>query len=201
MTILDVLLMMLVTIILIVGVYQFYFFPQNHPFKAPIEFSTTIDDKIPFISNWAWVYSGLYYPIIVSLVFSITSFQQYIYIATNFLLLAFIQILFFTFFPVVTPARWREFGNNSKKSQKFLKFVQSFDAATNCFPSMHVSVAVMTSLHIINNGAVEQSWAVGAVWSFPLFIALSCLFTKQHYIVDTIFGALLGGFVFWIYIV
>ncbi len=201
MTTLDTLLLIFISIILIVGVYQFYFFPQNHPFKEPRELGTRLDDKIPFIPSWAWLYSGLYYPVIIGLVFSISSFQQYVYVAANFLLLAFIQILFFTFYPIVTPTRWRDFGEDSKKSRKFLKFVQSFDAATNCFPSMHVSVAMLTSLHMINNGAASHPSIVAAIWSFPLFIAISCLFTKQHYIVDTIVGALLGGFVFWIYIV
>jgi len=200
MTTLDTLLMLLISIILIVGVYQFYFFPQNHPLKEPRELSTKIDDKIPFVPSWAWLYGGLYYPMVISLVFSINNFQQYVYIAANFLLLAFIQILFFTFYPIMTPARWRDYSQNSGKPQKFLKYVQSFDAATNCFPSMHVSVAMMTSLHMINNGAVEHPVAVGLVWSFPVFIAVSCLLTKQHYIIDTIFGALLGAFVFWIYV-
>jgi len=200
MTTLDTLLLIFISIILIVGVYQFYFFPQNHPFKEPRELSTRVDDKIPFIPSWAWLYSGLYYPMVIGLVFSINSFQQFAYIAANFLLLAFIQILFFTFYPIVTPARWRDFSENSGKSQKFLKYVQSFDAATNCFPSMHVSVAMMTSLHMINNGAASHPAIVVAIWSFPVFITISCLLTKQHYIVDTIFGALLGAFVFWIYV-
>ena len=198
---LDILIMMLMTVVLIVGVYQFYFFPQKHPFKAPIELPTKLDDKIPFVPCWAWVYSGLYYPMIIGLVFSINSFQQYFYIAANFLLLAFIQILFFTFYPIVTPERWRESAAISSKSQQFLKFVQSFDAATNCFPSMHVSVATLTSLHMLNNLEFLHPAVVSAVWSFPLIIALSCLFTKQHYIVDTLFGALLGCFVFWIFLV
>ena len=201
MTTLDTLLMILISIILIVGVYQFYFFPQNHPFKEPRELSTRVDDKIPFFPSWACLYSGLYYPMIIGLVFSISSFQQYVYIAANFLLLAFIQILFFTFYPIVTPARWRNFSDDSAKSRKFLKYVQSFDAATNCFPSMHVSVATMTSLHMINNGAASHPAVVTAIWSFPVLIAISCLFTKQHYIVDVIFGALLGTFVFWLYVV
>jgi membrane-associated phospholipid phosphatase len=54
---------------------------------------------------------------------------------------------------------------------------------------------------MINNGAASHPGIVAAIWSFPVFIAISCLFTKQHYIVDTIFGALLGAFVFWVYIV
>jgi membrane-associated phospholipid phosphatase len=36
-------------------------------------------------------------------------------------------------------------------------------------------------------------------WLFPLLIGLSCLFTKQHYVIDLPAGAGLGALAFWIY--
>ena len=32
----------------------------------------------------------------------------------------------------------------------------------------------------------------GVAFAFPVLIALSCIFTKQHYLVDLPFGAALG---------
>ena len=58
MTMFDTLLMILISIILIVGVYQFYFFPQNHPLKEPRELSTKADDKIPFIPDYIFHCAG-----------------------------------------------------------------------------------------------------------------------------------------------
>ncbi|MBP7302199.1 MAG: hypothetical protein KA972_03365 [Brachymonas sp.] len=35
--------------ILIVGAYQFYFFTQRHPLRQAREFLSPLDEKIPFI--------------------------------------------------------------------------------------------------------------------------------------------------------
>jgi membrane-associated phospholipid phosphatase len=67
--------------------------------------------------------------------------------------------------------------------------VQRFDARSNSFPSMHVSVAVLTAFHL-------QPHLGLLALAFPGLIALSCLFTKQHYFLDLPAGALLGWFTF-----
>jgi membrane-associated phospholipid phosphatase len=57
---------------------------------------------------------------------------------------------------------------------------------------MHTSVATLTALHLYP--------ALGAaVFAFPALIALSCLFTKQHYLVDLPAGAALGWFTFGLF--
>jgi membrane-associated phospholipid phosphatase len=73
-----------------------------------------------------------------------------------------------------------------------LAFVHRFDAASNCFPSMHVSVATLTALH------AEPTLGTIAL-SFPALIALSCVFTKQHYLVDLPAGAALGWVAFQVF--
>lgn len=70
-------------------------------------------------------------------------------------------------------------------SEKFLLFVQKFDDSSNCFPSMHVSVATLTALLALGT---LGPW----VFLFPLLIACSCTFTKQHYLLDLPAGAALG---------
>ncbi len=54
---------------------------------------------------------------------------------------------------------------------------------------MHTSVATLTALHL-------YPYVGPLVFAFPALIALSCLYTKQHYIVDLPAGALLGWFTF-----
>lgn len=191
---LDVLVKLTITIILIIGAYQFYFLAQRRPLRKAIIFSTKIDKYIPFHPQWVWLYSGLYYPIIVSLILVIDSFKVFSYVAFSFLLLLACQLLFFYCFPVKTPKEWRTFDNNTP-SKKFLSFVHSFDGDSNCFPSMHVSVATLTALHL------EDLTTLGGVTMlFPALIALSTVFTKQHYIVDTLAGFLLGWMAFsWLY--
>ena len=87
--------------------------------------------------------------------------------------------------PVATPESWRAVNGERTWSERFLAFVQRLDARSNSFPSMHTSVAMLTALYL--------SPHVGpAAFAFPVAIGLSCLFTKQHYLVDLPAGAALG---------
>jgi len=99
---------------------------------------------------------------------------------------------FFTLLPVATPEAWRACNKRRGRSERFLAFVQSLDARSNSFPSMHTSVATLTALHL---APMFGPW----VFLFPLLIGLSCVFTKQHYLIDIPAGALLGWLVFQLF--
>ena len=181
----DYVIHLLMTVFLIFGVYQFYFWCQRHPVVACRRFSGTLDERIPFRPRWAWIYSFLYYPAIVYLNWTVTSPRHFNHLAMSFFVLLVGQMAFFVFFPVETPAHWRTLNVGRTWSEKFLLFVRRFDAPSNCFPSMHVSVAMLTALH-------AQAQLGPVVFLFPLLIALSCIFTKQHYLLDLPAGAALG---------
>ena len=180
------------SIFLIVGVYQFYFWCQRHQLAQSRQLRFPIDDWIPYRPNWVWIYSFLYYPVILYINWTVESPGQFTRVAISYLLLLFLQMAFFLLFPVVTPESWRATNKQRTYSERFLAFVQRFDAASNSFPSMHVSVAMLTALHL---DASLGPW----VFAFPMMIALSCLFTKQHYVVDLPAGAALGWFTFHAY--
>jgi len=185
----DRLVQLVVSTFLIVGVYQFYFWCQRNHVTPPREFRLPIDDHIPYRPRWVWIYSFLYYPVIVAINWAVTSPRQFLYVAVSYMLLLGFQMAFFIFLPVATPVEWRDCNAGRGRSEQFLAFVQSFDARSNSFPSMHTSVATLTALHLYPSfGPV--------VVAFPVLIALSCLFTKQHYVVDLPAGVLLGWFAF-----
>jgi len=180
---------LIISVFLIVGVYQFYFWCQRNHVARPRELRLPIDDLIPYRPRWVWVYSFLYYPVIVAINWTVTSPRHFLYVAISFMILLGFQMVFFLLLPVTTPAEWRTCVTGKGHSERFLAFVQSFDGRANSFPSMHTSVATLTSLHLY---ASFGPW----VFVFPVLISLSCLFTKQHYFVDLPAGALLGWFVF-----
>jgi len=183
---------LLLSLVLIVGVYQFYFWCQRNYLVTPRELKLSIDDWIPYWPSWVWVYSCIYYPIILYLNFIIDSARHFTHVATSYMLLLGLQMLFFVLFPVTTPAHWRGYNRERGLSERFLALVQRFDARSNSFPSMHVSVAMLTALHLLPH--------LGATaFAFPVLIALSCLFTKQHYVIDLPAGALLGWSTFGAY--
>lgn len=188
----DRIVQLIISVFLIVGVYQFYFWCQRHPVTHPRQLRSPVDDLIPFKPRWVWIYSFLYYPVIVYINLVVESPRQFLYVAMSFMVLLGFQMLFFTLLPVATPVEWRACNPCRGRSERFLAFVQSYDAPSNSFPSMHTSVATLTALHLMPY--------IGPVaLAFPVLIALSCLFTKQHYIVDLPAGALLGWFTFGLF--
>jgi membrane-associated phospholipid phosphatase len=171
--------------VIIVGAYQFYFWCQRNALFEARELGTSVDDLIPFAPGWVWVYSLLYYPTILYVNLVLTSPGQFTQVASSYMLLLALQLPCFLAFPVSTPRRWRVGSGGRTLSERFLAFVQRFDAPSNSFPSMHTSVAMLTALHLYDRHG-------SATLAFPVLIGLSCLFTKQHYLVDIPAGAALG---------
>lgn len=183
---------LVLSVILIVGVYQFYFWCQRNYLATPRELKLRIDEWIPYWPDWVWIYSCIYYPLILYLNFVLESQRQFTYVAMSYVLLLGLQMAFFVWFPVATPEQWRSYNQQRTLSERFLAFVQRFDARSNSFPSMHTSVAMLTALHLNPH--------LGALaFAFPALIALSCLFTKQHYVLDLPAGAALGWLTFRAY--
>jgi membrane-associated phospholipid phosphatase len=178
---------LVVSVFLIVGVYQFYFWCQTNPLSLrPRRLLLALDHVIPYRPHWVWIYSFLYYPVILYITLTTDSSRQFLYVAISYVALLIAQMALFVTFPVVTPEEWRgRVSATGGRSERFLALVQRFDAPSNSFPSMHTSVAVLTAFHL-------QPSLGPAIFAFPVLIALSCLFTKQHYIVDLPAGALLG---------
>jgi len=183
---------LVLSVFLIVGVYQFYFWCQRNHLAAPRELRLRLDDWIPYWPSWVWIYSCIYYPLILYLNFVMESPRHFTHVAVSYMLLLGLQMAFFVLFPVTTPEHWRSFNRQRTLSERFLALVQRFDARSNSFPSMHVSVAMLTSLHLLPYLGVMS-------FAFPLLIALSCLFTKQHYLLDLPAGAALGWVVHGLY--
>jgi hypothetical protein len=139
---------LITAIVMIIGGYQFYFFVQDHHLRDAREFGTALDDKVPFRPGWVWIYSGLYYPVILLLVFIQPSYRAFNYTAFSFLVLLAMQFVVFFVFPVRVPARWRNFDPGGSLSLRMLAFVQRFDKLANSIPSMHVSIATLTAIHL-----------------------------------------------------
>ena len=181
----DYLIHFVLSVILIVGGYQFYFWCQRNSPVAPRELKFALDEQLPYWPSWVWIYSFLYYPLILYVNLVTRSAREFTHVAMSYLVLLGLQMVFFLAFPVATPEHWRRYYQRRTLAERFLALVQKFDARSNSFPSMHVSVAMLTAMHVAPHTGP-------AAFAFPVLIALSCIFTKQHYVVDLPAGALLG---------
>lgn len=192
----DYVVMFVMAIIVIVGIYQFYFWCQRNNHRDAIGLHSFVDDWFPLQPRWIWIYSGIYYPIIVFMIFTFRDLRHFSYTVLSFFILMLIQMLFFVFFPVHTPTHWRVRIEGSSLTARFMNYVQSVDGSNNCFPSMHISVSTLTALHLSMNYPAFGLW----VWTFPVLIGFSALFTKQHFFLDLFPGAILGWISFRIYL-
>ena len=179
--------------VVIVGGYQVFFWVQrnNYFFKTKC-LKIKLDDRIPFWPRWVWIYSFLYYILIGYVLVSIRSIEDGVYLIFGGLVLLTLQSICFIVYPCTVPPKWRKYKVDTL-SKRFLKFVQGVDNGRNCMPSMHCSVAAYVCLILL---------PVLSYFSFIFIglIAISCLFVKQHQIMDIMPGILLGGLVYLIFI-
>ena len=197
MTILDLFVNFSLAVVLIVGAYQFYFWCQRQTRMRARYFSFRLDDAIRLRPKWVWIYSGLYYPAMGIVTWSAKDLRSFNYMAFSYLVLLGLHILAFLAFPIEVPPTWRQGESRPKSpSQQFLMFVQRHDERSNCFPSLHVSVATLTALHIARN--VPCGAAPPAI--FVILISASCILTKQHYIMDVPAGVILGWLCFVLFL-
>lgn len=189
------------TVVLIIGGYQFYFWAQRQQFYPARYLTTRLDALVSYDPRWVWIYAGLYYPMILLVALAQPDWRSFSMACGGFLLLLAVQMFFFLRFPVAIPAEWRlssEVHRARKRytlSQNFMDTVWSYDKLRNSMPSMHVSVATMVDL------SISHEWPAFAYvgWLFPVLIGASALKTKQHYVVDVIPGAAVGAIVFFVW--
>lgn len=192
MALIDIFIALALAIAMIFVGYVIYFYPQKYLLaraKTPL---TTADQRIPFQPKWVWIYSGLYYPFWVSPILFVSNYAEFFAVCTSYALLLAAQMFISHLYPVKTPDKWRSYDRNNSYSELFLGFIQTLDKGGNGFPSMHVGVAVLTTLHIIQFTGYGDNPEIYLVWVMPAFVALSTLYTKQHLIIDIPAGALLA---------
>jgi len=52
---LDRTIQLLLSVVLIIGIYQFYFWCQRNPVGAPRQLRLPVDDWIPYSPRWVWI--------------------------------------------------------------------------------------------------------------------------------------------------
>lgn len=95
-----------------------------------------------------------------------------------------VGILFFILFPIEYPRALYPTDNT------LITFFRTIDTPGNCFPSLHVSLAILlAALYIfLETRTIRKIFM--CIWT--LLIICSVLTTKQHHVIDIIGGALLA---------
>lgn len=149
--------------------------------------ATPLDDAIPLAPAWEWADAFIYTAVFVPLL-QIRDLRVLRRAVLGFAVAQVVANMVFILFPVrmMRPEALVDPGRSLVEWGLGLNY--ALDPPVNCFPSLHVANALYAALV-----AWRLDRAVGRVMIPCAFaIAVSTLFTKQHYVADATAGLVLG---------
>jgi membrane-associated phospholipid phosphatase len=145
-----------------------------------------LDRMIPLQPAWALVYGALYFFLIALPVFVVREEVHLRRTVLAYLVVWITAYLCFLVYPTVAPRPTGISGNGF--ALWGLRFLYSADPPYNCFPSLHVAHSVVSAVtcHRVHRRVGMLAMVCAAL------VALSTLFTKQHYLLDVVAGIALA---------
>lgn len=174
--------------ILILGSYQIYFWSQhNHNSRRKVVLQpTALDRWIPAVPSIFWIYSPMYY---VFFSLAILCLKNYHITTLSAWIMLVHASFWYTNFPTQISPGFREQikkVSTDRLTRFIMALVHANDTEGNACPSMHCATAVFLAF-------ITYPFYPTLSIVFPILIALSCLLSKQHMLLDIIPGFLLGG--------
>jgi membrane-associated phospholipid phosphatase len=155
------------------------------PYVAQHVPATALDDLFPLSPPWAVVYASLLLAALLP-AFVLHDTELFRRTVIAYIIAWLVAYAFFLGWPTVCPRPAKVQGGGFP--EWFLRNVYGTDHRYNCFASLHVAQCFIAALacRFVHRrlGDLLLVWAT--------LVALSTLFTKQHYVADAICGTLLG---------
>lgn len=154
---------------------------------------TPIDDKIPFIEYFIVPYFLWFVYIAAVFLYLFFKSKREFYKYTIFLFTGMTLFLIIsTIWPNGHLLRPTEFERDNIFIH-LVRFLYQADTSTNIFPSIHVFNSVGAHMAVLNNQELrENPWIRHGSFILMVSIILSTVFLRQHSILDSIAGILLG---------
>jgi len=185
-----------VPMVLLVALVPFYIFiPELFPPSTRHVPELALDRMLPLQPEWALVYGALYLFLILLPVFVVR--QEELIRRTVFAYLLIwltAYVFFFALYPTAAPRPGRVIGQGF--AVWGLRALYSSDPPYNCFPSLHVAHSFVSALACHRVHARLGVVAIG----FATLVAMSTLFTKQHYVLDVIAGVFLAAVAYGVFL-
>jgi len=154
--------------------------PAHRPMLA-------LDRAWPLEPAWMLVYGSLYIFVVV-LPFLVIR-ERHLGHRTLRAYIAVMLVAYAGFLLYPTTAPPHEAVPSTGFAAWMLRLAYDLDTPANCFPSLHVAYAFVAAQAC---SRVHRGVGIAAlVWA--TLIGLSTLFTKQHYVIDVLAGAAMGG--------
>jgi membrane-associated phospholipid phosphatase len=145
-----------------------------------------LDPLLPLTPTWALVYGALYGFLIVLPVFVVQQQELIRRTVWAYLTVWTVAYICFLLYPTVAPRPDTVMGKGF--AVWGLRFLYDADPPYNCFPSLHVAHSFVSALACYR---VHRTLGFVAM-SCASLVAISTLFTKQHYVADLIAGIFLA---------
>lgn len=182
--------------IILVGMVPLYilipaFLPPHSRYVPEL----ALDRALPLLPAWALVYGALYVFLILLPVFVVRHdglIRRTVY--AYLLIWSVAYLFFFMIYPTMAPRPAKVIGEGF--AAWGLRALYSADPPYNCFPSLHVAHSFVSALASYR---VHRPLGALAVLCATL-VAASTIFTKQHYVLDVIAGALIAAVAYGIFL-
>jgi membrane-associated phospholipid phosphatase len=174
----------LVALVALVPLYVFI--AAEIPGRAVHVPALPVDRAVPLQPAWAIVYGALYLFLILLPVFVVRQDELLRRTVLAYLAVWVAAYVSFMAYPTVAPRPAQLAGEGF--GVWGLRILYDADPPFNCFPSLHVAHSFVSALACYRVHRALGTTAVGCA----SLVALSTLFTKQHYVADVIAGALMA---------
>lgn len=176
-----------ISMVLLVALVPLYIFiPELFPPRTRHLPELALDRAVPLVPVWALIYGALYLFLILLPILVVRQDELIRRTVYAYLLIWITAYVFFFLYPTEAPRPPSVVGEGY--AMWGLRALYSSDPPYNCFPSLHVAHSFVSALA---SDRVNRGLGVLATICASL-IALSTLFTKQHYVVDVIAGIVLA---------
>jgi membrane-associated phospholipid phosphatase len=145
-----------------------------------------LDRVVPLQPAWALVYGSLYLFLIILPIFVVRQEEHIRRTVLAYLMVWIAAYICFLVYPTVAPRPASVVGQGF--AVWGLRFLYSADPPYNCFPSLHVAHSFVSALT-----CYRAQRAVGIAASLcASLVAVSALYSKQHYLLDIVAGVFLA---------
>jgi membrane-associated phospholipid phosphatase len=157
---------------------------RGRPAAAP---ALALDRVLPVVPEWMLVYGSLYVFAVILPLAVVREPALVRRVMAAYLFAMIVSYVVFVLFPTTGPRPAYVAGEGF--AAWALRGVYTLDAPSNCFPSLHVAYAFVAAFACFRihrgTGVAAAGWAT--------LIAISTVYTKQHYVVDAIGGAFVAS--------
>ena len=169
----------------------FYFLIQSFVTVSQYNLLTDIDEKIPFIPQFIWIYHTIIPVIALTAILLFQKREIFLGLVFSIIFAGIFMCLSYIAFPSFYPREM--LVDSSTLTGWLIEITRSIDGPHNTFPSGHVTFAWLLVFFVgLSQYTRKHLWIQGVYFFWATLLTISTLTLKQHFIVDVFSGIVLA---------